>query len=610
MKLEENTNHAIRDTCSVEPAAVEYPRRLARRRAEAVRLARLERRISNSRLAVFLAGGALALVAFDTQWLSRWWIAVPVGVFAALVVVHDRVINQRRQADRAVLFYERGMARLQHRWMGSGEAGERFVDAAHPYAADLDVFGSGSLFELLCTARTRAGEATLAAWLQAPAPPEVVRARQAAVDELRLRLDWREALALLGSDVRAGVNAEALAAWGAAPPVLQSWLARVFAAGLVTVAAGAAVAWATTTIGPLPFLLAGIAESAFALWLRRRVAHVIAAAQHPDRDLALLAQLLERIEAERFGSSRLIALRAQLESDGKPPSHRIARLHRLIHLLDARKNQLFGPLAGVLLWATQLALAIEAWRAVTGPAIGRWLTAVGEIEALCALAGYAYEHPDDPFAELTEETTCFDGDGLGHPLLPEAQCVRNDVHLGGALRVLVVSGSNMSGKSTLLRTVGVNAVLALAGAPVRARRLRLSPLTVGASIRILDSLQAGTSHFYAEIMRLRRLMDMAQGPLPLLFLLDEILHGTNSHDRGIGAEAVVRGFIARGTIGLVTTHDLALARVADALAPRAGNVHFEDHLEDGKMTFDYRMREGIVQKSNAVALMRAVGLEV
>ncbi len=597
-------------TCSTNAAAVEYPRRLAQRRGEAQRLTQLERRVSNSRGAVFVAGVLLALVAFDTRLVSRWWLAVPVVVFATLVLMHDRVINRRQQADRAVLFYERGVARLQHRWMGSGEAGDRFTDAGHPYAADLDLFGRGSLFELLCTARTHAGEATLAAWLQAPAVPEVVRARQRAVEELRLRLDWRETLALLGADIRVGVDADSLAAWGAEPAVLRASPTRLCAAGLVTLTMLAAVAWVTTSIGPLPFLLAAAAEGAFALWLRPRVTRVIAAAQHPDRDLALLAQLLGRIEVERFASPRLMALRAELESDGEPPSSRIARLHRLMHLLDARKNQLFGPLAAGLLWATQLALAIEAWRAAAGPAIGRWLAAVGEIEALSALAGYAYEHPEDPFPELIDAAPCFEGEGLGHPLLPEAQCVRNDVQLGGALRVLVVSGSNMSGKSTLLRTVGVNTVLALAGAPVRARRLRLSPLTVGASIRILDSLQAGTSHFYAEITRLRQLMDLAQGPLPLLFLLDEILHGTNSHDRGVGAEAVVRGFLARGAIGLVTTHDLALARVADALAPRAGNVHFEDHLDDGKMTFDYRMRPGVVQKSNAVALMRAVGLEV
>jgi DNA mismatch repair ATPase MutS len=204
----------------------------------------------------------------------------------------------------------------------------------------------------------------------------------------------------------------------------------------------------------------------------------------------------------------------------------------------------------------------------------------------------------------------FEGEGVGHPLLPRQRCVRNDLRLGGELRLLIVSGSNMSGKSTLLRSVGTNALLALAGAPVCARRLHLSPLAIGASIRIQDSLEAGSSRFYAEITRIRHLVEQASQGRPLLFLLDEILAGTNSHDRRIGAEAVVRGFVERGAVGLVTTHDLALARIADDLSPRAANVHFEDQLLEGRMCFDFHLRPGVVQKSNALALMRAVGLDV
>jgi len=188
--------------------------------------------------------------------------------------------------------------------------------------------------------------------------------------------------------------------------------------------------------------------------------------------------------------------------------------------------------------------------------------------------------------------------------------VRNDVSLTAGLKVLVVSGSNMSGKSTLLRTVGINAVLALAGAPVRARSLRIAPLALGASIRILDSIQEGTSRFYAEITRLRKLVSLADGPIPLLFLLDELLHGTNSHDRRIGAEAVVRGLVQQGAIGLLTTHDLALAHIVDVLAPHAVNVHFEDHIENGRIAFDYTLRPGVVKKSNALELMRSIGLKV
>src|SRR5207247_3048291 len=252
----------------------------------------------------------------------------------------------------------------------------------------------------------------------------------------------------------------------------------------------------------------------------------------------------------------------------------------------------------------------EAWRKESGPSVARWLSAVGEFEALCALAGYSYEHPMDLFPELNEDQPCFKGEDLGHPLIPDSRCVRNDVSLGGELRVLVVSGSNMSGKSTLLRTVGTSAVLAMAGAPVRARRLVLSPVVVGASIRIQDSLQSGSSRFYAEIMRLRKLVDLTKGKLPLLFLVDELLHGTNSHDRRIGAEAIVKGLVDRGALGLVTTHDLALSHIADSLAPRAANVPFQDHIDDAKLVFDYRLHPGIVQKSNALELMRSIGLEV
>ncbi|HEX8202246.1 MAG TPA: DNA mismatch repair protein MutS, partial [Isosphaeraceae bacterium] len=327
-------------------------------------------------------------------------------------------------------------------------------------------------------------------------------------------------------------------------------------------------------------------------------------------DLTLLAELLGRLEREPVAAPRLRRIWQALDVAGHPPSRQIAHLARLLHLLDARRNQLFAPVGVVLLWTEHLALAIERWRATSGPAIAGWLAAVGEVEALGALAAYAYENPGDCLPELVEGAPLFDAEGFGHPLLPLDRCVRNDLRLGDGLRVLLVSGSNMSGKSTLLRSVGVNVVLALAGAPVRARRLRLSPLAIGATLRIQDSLQAGKSRFYAEITRVRQLVDLAGGSPPLLFLLDELFAGTNSHDRRQGAEAVVRRLIDRGAIGLVTTHDLALAEIVDGLAPRAANVHFEDHLEDGVMTFDYRMRPGVVRHSNALALMRAVGLEV
>ena len=252
---------------------------------------------------------------------------------------------------------------------------------------------------------------------------------------------------------------------------------------------------------------------------------------------------------------------------------------------------------------------MERWRAHSGPAVPRWLDAVAEFEALSSFAGFAYEHPEHPYPEIADDGAVLDGSALAHPLLA-GNAVANDVKFADGLQLMLVSGSNMSGKSTMLRTVGVNVVLALAGSPVRAQRLVVSPLSIGACMRVQDSLQQGLSHFYAEITRLKCVVDLSGGERPLLFLLDEILHGTNSHDRRLGAAGLIRGMVGRGSIGFVTTHDLALTHIADDLGDAARNVHFADHLEGDRMIFDYRLQGGVVQKSNALDLMRAIGLEV
>jgi len=588
---------------------IEYEHRRAAHLAGAARQTGRFRTVGILRLAVLAAGLVLGWLVYVE--LAAWWLLLPVGVgFLVLADLQQRMTQARWRCERAAELYEQGLSRLDDRWAGTGATGARFLNASHPYAEDLDLFGHGSLFELLSRARTRVGEEMLANWLLTPAAPEVVRARQTAIAELRPRLDLREDLALLGEGVRSGEDAQTLAEWAAAPPWVISRLTRVTAVVLAALALVTLILW-IAGFGGLPFLIAFVLGRVFAFRMGGTVERVLNGVEGPERDMTLLSEVLSRLEQERFTSPHLVELRAALDVAGLAPSRQIARLNRLIDLLDARRNMIFAPLAAVLLWPLQFAFAIESWRQTSGPAVTRWLAAVGELEALNSLAGYSYEHPEDPFPELLDGAARFEGEGLGHPLIPEARSVRTDLRLSDELqRVLIVSGSNMSGKSTLLRTLGTNTVLALAGAPVRAFSLRLTPLQVGASIRVQDSLQAGASRFYAEITRLRQIVELTEGALPVFFLLDEILHGTNSHDRRIGAEGVVRGLIERSAIGLITTHDLALAQIADGLAPRAANVHFEDHLEAGRMTFDYRLRPGTVQRSNALELMRSVGLEV
>ncbi len=597
-------------TRSPTAARQAYQDGLARATTDQSHWQRRARLVSNARLVCFVAFALIGWLAFGTHQLHGAWTLIPASVFVVLIILHDRLLRQQERAGRIRLFFEDGIARLEDVWAGRGDAGERYRDPQHSYADDLDLFGRGSLFELLATTRTVTGSDLLASWLLAPAEPTTIRARQQAVAELRPRLDLRLEMAIAGDEAGTGRQQEALEAWAVTPAAA---LPRgvFYLALLATALSSAGLAlWVFSGSGPVPFVVALILQSIFALSLRGRVAPVLAAAETPVQSLARTASLLSCVELEQFDAARLQALRAELDTTGHPPSEELETLRRLIDRRDARSNQFFAPIAAFLLWGTHVALALEAWRARCGPRLSSWIAAAGEIEALSALSNFAFENPKDPFPTIHEGDPAFEGEGLGHPLLPVDTAVRNDLSLGRSPQALVMSGSNMSGKSTMLRTVGCNSVLALAGAPVRARRLALSQLHIAASIRIVDSLQDGQSHFMAEIMRLRQVVEISRHEPPALFLLDEILHGTNSHDRRIGAEAVIRGLVDAGALGIVTTHDLALTKIAAGSGGQLDNVHFEDHLEDGAMRFDFALREGVVEKSNALELMRSVGLDV
>ena len=541
--------------------------------------------------------------------ISGLWLALPIAAFTALVTYHVSVRRKRAHAERAIAFYEARIARIDDRWRGTGAGGERFDTPHHVYAADVDLFGRGSLFELLSAARTRMGEETLARWLQAPADAETVRARNACIADLRERLDLREDFALEGSSPRVGVQPDALLEWARTENALGGWHILALAFLLPALVVGSIVAasvWGTIT----PLMLVLATEGLVLYRMRESLQNVIKGTENAFEDLRLLAGLLTRTEREGFTAAPLRKLTERLSSHTLPASTTIGRLSTIVGFVEARRNIILGLLQLPLMYPLHTALAAERWRKAHGAAVAPWIEVLGELEALLSIAAYAYEHPDDTFPELVDGPACFEATALGHPLLPAVQCVRNDVSLCGRTRVLLVSGSNMSGKSTLLRTVGLNTVLAMAGAPVRAASLRLTPLQVGASIRVNDSLHEGSSRFYAEITRLKQIVLLMDGPLPLLFLLDELLQGTNSKDRRAGAEGIVRAFMQRGAIGLVSTHDLALT---DFELPDAGalrNVHFEDAIVDGQMTFDFRLRDGVVTRSNGIELMRSIGLKV
>jgi hypothetical protein len=587
----------------MDPRAT-YDLHLADRRALQSRLQARDRMMSAARGAVFVLG---LLVWWAVVWpkvLTPWSLLVPVAGFLVLAVVHERVVRALERAGRSVAFYEAGLARLDGTWPGRGDAGLDLLPPDHPYAEDLDVLGRGSLFELTCRARSVAGRKRLAGWLLEPSPADVIRRRQAAVAELAGALELRESLVVLAEDLRAANQRGELVAWARQPVAAPSRLARTSAALLAATNLATLTAWFVTG-EPAPFFASLLASGLAAALQARRVQGVLRGAAGASAELQLLREVLSRLERGTFTSAHLQELQRQVAGQHRA-SDEIAGLARLLDLLESRRNQLFMPIAGLVLFTTQLGHAVAAWRHRCGPLVESWTQAVGEMEALASLGGQLFEHPGDTFAEIVEGAV-FEAEGATHPLLPESRAVRNDVHLGER-RLLLVSGSNMSGKSTLLRTVGTNTVLALAGGPVRARRLRVGPVQLGASIRVQDSLLGGSSRFFAEIQRLRSIMELARERPPLLFLLDEVLGGTNSADRKAGAEAIMRGLLERGAFGLVTTHDLALAESIGPLGPVAANVHFEDQLEEGRLSFDYHLKPGVVTRSNAIALMRAVGL--
>jgi hypothetical protein len=564
--------------------------------------------------------GAKLAVGFLTVstiiWLAKYHTALIAYVFApllillALFVAHERVLRALRRCVRLRSFYEQGIARLEDRWAGAGQQGEAFLNTSHPYARDLDLFGKGSLFELLCTARTRAGEDRLAQWLLAHASAEEIGQRHAAVQELASQLDFRERLALAGEDVRIGLHPEPLIDWSESTmrvgPHKFLRIALPLLALCWVISLATWIMWDWGTIA----LCISLLNLALTYKLRPRVQVAIGRIDEASHNLDLLASILMEIEQASFTSDKLTRLQSGLKSQGANPSQAIHRLHKRVTWLDAHENWFVKVLDLFVFWTPQWVMAAEAWRALHGVNVRNWIAVTGEIEALTALGCYAYEHPENTFPEFVDAGPYLHAEALSHPLLPPRKAIANDLELGSDLQLIVISGPNMAGKSTFIRCVGINVVLAQAGAPVCARQLKLSRLAVAASICILDSLQGGLSRFYAEITRLKAIDELSRGPVPVLFLLDELLSGTNSHDRRVGTESFVRSLLSRGAVGLITTHDLALAEIAESLSGHASNFHFADHLEDGELRFDYRLTPGVVQTANALKLMRSIGLDV
>jgi hypothetical protein len=591
----------------------EYSQHLAARQQTVAAKDALHKQIGNAKLATVIVAIIVLWLSLKAEAISTYWLAIPIVIYVSLAVAHEFALRALAHARTAVAFYERGLARLDDRWAGTGASGERFRNPKHVYADDLDIFGTGCVFELLSTARLPMGEERLAQWLSAASPVPEIRERQKVIVELRDKLDLREELALLGEDLKVRLDPRSLETWAEAPPLLPTSAWRIVSA-LLAISAAATTIYLLATLRLWPLAVVLALEVIVLLWLRTRAEKVVSALACNAEGLGLFADILRRLEREPFASPRLQGFATELKTGPQAASQSVRRLANIVYWIDAREDLLGRLLELPMLYTVQCAFAAEAWRKRHGGKLRAWVDIAAEMEALLSLAGYSYEHPEDPFPEFAEATpnapAVFLGEELGHPLIPSAECVRNGVRLDPQTRALLVSGSNMSGKSTFLRTAGINAVLALAGAPIRGKSLGMTPILLGTSIRRVDSLQEHRSSFYTEILRIRDVFELTEGSTRVLFLFDELLEGTNSNDRRIGAEGLLRALLDRGGLGIVTTHDLALTDIAQVLPNAVRNVHFQDYVEEGKMRFDHKLRDGVVAKSNALELMRLIGLRV
>lgn len=607
--------------------------------AERTTLAMRARRLSRSRLVVFV----LAIAAFATTpddaalrpVVLALGAALAVG-FVLLVVRHRAAVRRERRAAALEAHATEAGHRVRREWSSIPVRAPLDAPEGHPYANDLDLFGRASLIQLLGGAMTAPGRLTLTTWLLAPAPPAIVRERQAAVEELAAMVELREELAagarLAGRAPLAEM--ERLLAWAEGPSWhprahLLAWTARVLAAlTLLALAVAATPAGAGLWIVPIT---AGALLSAIAAGRARRT---IDGAVARGESLRHYAALLERIAHAPFAAPRLVELRARLggrdardaaAAEAVEASREVERLARIAETAEVKYSpMLHFPLQLLVLWDFHVVDALERWRLRSGARARGWIEAIGEVEALAALAALRHDSPDWCMPEMADDgPPRLEAESLAHPLLAADVRVANDVALGPPGTALLVTGSNMSGKSTLLRAIGLNVVLAQCGGPACARRMRLTPLVLESSMQIEDSLERGLSRFMAELTRLKEIVETARrigpagdgardGAPALLYLLDEILQGTNSAERQVAARRIIRHLLAHRAIGAVTTHDLGLADEPD-LAAACRPVHFTEQVaerDDGAvMSFDYRLRPGLATSVNALRLMSLVGLD-
>ncbi|RYD84634.1 MAG: DNA mismatch repair protein [Verrucomicrobiaceae bacterium] len=594
-----------------QSAAEQYRTRRSRYSGEVTALERVSTRYSNLRLAAFLFALIVPLVAYNSGYLAGAAGALVLGggLFVFLLIRHGVIIDQLEAARRLLLINERGIGRLSGEWKALKEQGIQFLDRSHPYAVDLDVFGPKSLFQWICTAHSPQGQEKLAGFLANRAALEEIPVRQKALAELAGKLDWRQQLEQSTMTME-GTQWGPLLHWAESPDVpwfhsgAGRWLRFL---PVLTLLGGGMAYFAGAGAFPLTLLLS--IQAVLALGMGRSLRPHIAALEKQQPSLGALESAVVLVEQEEFTAELNCRLRAAVSAQDQSAATEIGSLRATTGWLQMRNNPpVHFALSILSLWDLQWVVQAESWRQRNGGRVRGWLASLAEFEALGSLAVIPFENPEWPFPEISaQRSEPFDATELGHPLLPEKTRVTNSLRIEREGSVCLITGSNMSGKSTFLRTVGVNLVLAYAGAPVCAQSFRCAYLPLYTSMRVTDDLDAGVSSFYAELLRVKTIIE-ASRMQPVFWMIDEIFRGTNSRDRIGGAREVLKTLSALHATGLVSTHDLELSQLTKDAPELFRNYHFSEQYTDDGIGFDHRLKPGESQTTNAVYLMKHLGI--
>lgn len=571
-------------------------------------------RIGTLRLLLFVAGVAGIIYFRAESWAVWAGIAIVTLLpFILLVKYHNRLFYKKDYLEKKAEINRQELAALDYDFSAFDD-GSEFTDPAHLYTFDLDVFGPHSLFQYINRTCTEPGKRRLAAWLgkHIESKEEIVE-RQQAIRELTPELKFRQRFRILGLLHKGKAADETeLKAWAASPSLFRrSRMLRILP---YLVTGVNAVCLVLTVVGILPASLWGIIWTFFVtagFVFRGKITKMQAVYGKKLQILGTYAGLLRLMEEQPAQCGRLKELKEEIGGENRKASHSISRLSKLMDELDQRSNVfMYIILNGLFFWELRQIMRIEAWKEQYAGDLPRWLTAIGDMDALNSLATFAYNHPGYAYPTILQQPFRLQAEALGHPLMHRERCVRNDVDMEKRPFFIIITGANMAGKSTYLRTVGVNYLLACIGAPVCARRMEVYPARLITSLRTTDSLTDNESYFFAELKRLKLIIDKLQAGEELFIILDEILKGTNSMDKQKGSFALIKQLMALDANGIIATHDLLLGTLADLFPENICNYRFEADIRDDELTFSYRLRPGIAQNMNACFLMKKMGIAV